>query len=60
MFIDRYFQSHDILNPPDLFAYPLWLVAGAIGFAVGLSLLSGFIPANRASRVDPVQALRQG
>lgn len=42
----------------DLFYMPLWLIAGAMAFAVGVSLLAGLYPASRAARVDPVQALR--
>lgn len=42
----------------DLFYMPLWLIAGAMAFAVGVSLLAGLYPATRAARVDPVQALR--
>ena len=60
VFINRYFQSKEILDAPDLFAFPPWLLCGSILFAVGLSLLSGFFPANRAARIDPVEALRQG
>ena len=37
---------------------PWWLVAGAIGFAILVSLVSGMYPAGRAARLDPVQALR--
>ena len=37
---------------------PLWLIAGAIFFAVAVSLLSGIYPAARAARLDPVQVLR--
>jgi putative ABC transport system permease protein len=42
----------------NLFAMPLWLIAGAIGFSVLVSLLAGSYPARRAARLDPIQALR--
>jgi len=37
---------------------PLWLIFGAVAFAVVVSLLSGIYPAARAARLDPVQVLR--
>jgi putative ABC transport system permease protein len=42
----------------NLWTVPLWLVAGAIGFAVLVSILAGIYPAARAAKLDPVQALR--
>jgi putative ABC transport system permease protein len=42
----------------DLFHIPLWLIAGALVFSMGVSLLAGVYPASRAAGVDPVRALR--
>ena len=42
----------------ELFHMPLWLIFGALGFSVVVSLLAGIYPAARAARVDPVTALR--
>ncbi len=42
----------------NLFSVPLWLVASAIGFSIVVSLIAGSYPAARASRLDPIQALR--
>jgi putative ABC transport system permease protein len=44
--------------PAEIWFVPWWLVGGAITFAIVVSLLSGLYPAARASRLDPVQALR--
>jgi putative ABC transport system permease protein len=46
------------VTPPNIWSVPWWLVAGAIGFAVVVSLASGIYPASRAARLDPVEALR--
>jgi putative ABC transport system permease protein len=45
-------------SPERIWAVPAWLVAGAVVFAFAVSLLSGLYPASRASKLDPVQALR--
>jgi putative ABC transport system permease protein len=46
------------LPSEELWAVPWWLVAGAIAFAIVLSMISGLYPAARAAKLDPVQALR--
>ncbi len=48
----------DDQGPIDLFYFPVWLILGAIGFSVFLSLAAGLYPAIRAARIDPVRALR--
>jgi putative ABC transport system permease protein len=42
----------------EISAVPWWLIAGAIGFAVFVSLVAGLYPASRAAKLNPVDALR--
>ena len=42
----------------NLFLIPWWLIGGGIAFALLVSLVAGSFPAMRASRLDPIQALR--
>ncbi len=39
------------------FSFPVGLLAGAVLFALTVSLLSGIYPATRAARIDPIRAL---
>lgn len=45
-------------TPGDLFSLPWWLIGGAIGFSIVISLIAGSYRAARAARLDPIQALR--
>ena len=42
----------------EISAVPWWLIGGAIGFAVLVSLAAGLYPASRAAKLNPVDALR--
>ena len=42
----------------NLFSLPIWLIGGAIGFAIVVSLIAGSFPARRAARLNPIDALR--
>jgi putative ABC transport system permease protein len=51
-------QSNDKLVTDTVFEFPLWLSGGAVLFAVVVTTLAALYPARRASRVQPVEALR--
>lgn len=56
--VANYYLRPEGVPPTELFHMPLWLILGALGFSILVSLLAGLYPAVRAARVDPVTALR--
>ena len=54
----NYYLSTQGVPAANLFLIPWWLSAGAIAFALVVSLIAGSFPAMRAARLDPIQALR--
>ncbi len=46
-----------VLYPSLDFTPPLWAVAGAVAIAVACGMIFGILPARRAARLDPIDAL---
>ena len=51
-------QQNPRLNPPDIFVVDLPLALGALGLALLVSLVAGFLPSRRAMRMSALSALR--
>jgi putative ABC transport system permease protein len=56
--IHQYAAHQGVEGPVEAFRFPAWLLVGAVTYAVAISVLSGFYPASRAARIDPIKALR--
>lgn len=54
----RAFMERQEIPVFDPFAFPLWLIALAFALGLFVSLAAGLYPADRAARVEPVEALR--
>jgi putative ABC transport system permease protein len=54
----NYYLQTQGVPAANLFLITWWLMAGAIAFALLVSLVAGSFPAMRAARLDPIQALR--
>jgi putative ABC transport system permease protein len=56
--VNEYARQQGVHQPVVAFAFPWYLLGGAVLFAVVISVLAGVYPAARAAQVDPIRALR--
>jgi len=45
-------------KPISLFYTSWWLILGAFAFSIVISVISGYYPASKAAKIDPIEALR--
>jgi len=56
-FVAPYFMS-DYGSNVNISSIPLWLVVTAIVFSTCVGMIAGFFPAQRATRLSPLAAIR--
>lgn len=56
--VNNILPSLEITNIKTLFETPVWLIVITVGVSTIVGILAGLYPAIRASRLDPVKALR--
>ncbi len=57
--VGREFLPELPFQPASFFAFEWWILVGGLAFSVLFCLLGGFLPARKASRMAPAQALAQ-
>ena len=58
--LNAYAARQGVEGLSSVFCFPAWLLAGAVAYALLISLISGVYPASRAASIDPISALRRG
>lgn len=60
--LGNYFGNQYLTNQnislSNIITFPWWLILGVVGFTTFIGTLAGLYPASRASRLNPVEALR--
>jgi len=57
--LNQYASGRGIVDHFSLFAHPPLLIIGVLLFMVVIGVLVSFVPARRAARINPIEALRQ-
>lgn len=56
--LQRLSQARGVSSDFSLFSFPLWLIIAVLGFSFFLGLLVVILPARRAVRINPIEALK--
>lgn len=59
-FMNKSAQTRGVTQNFDLFSTPIWLILLMIAFMVFVGIAVSFLPARRASRINPIDALSRG
>ena len=57
--MNQFARGRGVTDGFDLFATPIWLVMGLIVFMVAIGFIVVLLPARRAQKINPIDALRR-
>lgn len=57
--MNRFSQRRGVTESFEIFSTPLWTILALIGFTIFIGLLVVYIPARRAKKINPIEALRR-
>lgn len=57
--LNQFAKDRGVVDGFSIFATPLFLIVGTLAFMVLIGIVVSFVPARRAARINPIEALRQ-